>query len=214
MNQNSKYKLILGSSSPRRRELLGSLNCDFTILKPGFEEQFQPGLEPAEYVKMNAIGKLDWILNSLDCGDPVDELTDVETTLPKIVISADTIVVLRDQVLEKPTDKADAVRMLKSLSGNSHRVLTGVALGVVEPGVSGFKKWFELVKTEVTFRDVSEKEILAYVETGEPMDKAGSYGVQAIGGFLVRSIQGSYTNVVGLPLDELRKMLDEAIAGV
>ena len=127
-----------------------------------------------------------------------------EDTVP-IIISADTVVVQNDNILGKPKDKQDAFKMLKSLQGKSHFVYSGIV--VINTKTNKTKQ--ESLGTKVTFSEISDEEILEYIETKEPLDKAGSYGIQGRGGVFVKGIEGCYYNVVGLPLNKLKSMLDE-----
>ena len=175
--------LTLASASPRRRELLASLEFDFSIVIPEIDETPFPGEQSRAYAERLASEKA----HSIDADG--------------LVIAADTIVVKNGTVLGKPADKDAARRMLRSLSDASHEVITGVCLRDTDRTV------LFSVSTRVIFRPLSDQEIDAYVETGEPMDKAGAYGIQAGAAHMVRSIEGSYTNVVGLPLCELHESL-------
>jgi septum formation protein len=184
-------KFFLGSSSPRRKELLESVGLEFEIVKPEVEEKHRAGELPQAYVERNARTKGLWVR---DCP--------IATTASGnyVVIAADTIVTIDGEILEKPTDEADARRMLKMLSGRPHQVLTGVGL------FEGRSAQRTLVYTEVTtvvFKNLSPLEIDAYIKTGEPFDKSGGYAAQGRGSYMVQSIQGSYSNVVGLPTSSL-----------
>lgn len=181
-------KIVLASGSPRRRELLQRIGItDFDIRVPETEESYPGGLTPCETVeyisreKAEAAAKL--------CGE--DE----------IVITADTMVFLDDQRLGKPVDKADALRMLTDLQGRHHTVCTGVTVR------QGSRSITESESTEVYFRPAAEAELLGYIATGEPMDKAGAYGIQGRGALLVEKINGDFFNVMGLPVLRLSRML-------
>ena len=184
--------LYLASGSPRRRELLALLNVPFEVLKTEVEEQRHPEESAQEYVRRLALEKA-------QAGVKV-----APQDLP--VLGADTIVVLNGQVLEKPRDKADAQRILSALSGQQHQVITAVSLADRQDVLSA------MVVTDVTFRLLSQLEISDYIATGEPMDKAGAYGIQGKGGCFVRTITGSYHAVVGLPLVETHELLSNFIA--
>ena len=184
--------LYLASGSPRRRELLALLNVPFEVLKTEVEEQLHPEESAQEYVRRLALEKA-------QAGVKV-----APQDLP--VLGADTIVVLNGQVLEKPRDKADAQRILSALSGQQHQVITAVSLADRQDVLSA------MVVTDVTFRVLSQLEISDYIATGEPMDKAGAYGIQGKGGCFVRTITGSYHAVVGLPLVETHELLSNFIA--
>lgn len=191
-------KIILGSSSPRRRELLGGMGFQFEIIKPEFDEVQLPGEDPEVYVRRNSHSKAAWVLEEI-----------VARSGEHLVICADTIVVLNGKVYEKPTDENVACRMLGELQGQTHTVFT--ALTVARTG--GQKKIVtKLVRTAVTLSPMTPEKIISYVRSGEPMDKAGSYAIQGLGGFMVRAINGSYSNVVGLPLAELIDTLEQDFA--
>ncbi|MBC7661345.1 MAG: septum formation inhibitor Maf [Chitinophagaceae bacterium] len=187
--------LILASTSPRRKELLSYLGLPFAIVSPHTEEKHRPGESGVDYAKRNSMEKAEAVYSSRS-----------DTRAPVIAIGADTIGLLDGQVLEKPLDTDDAVCMLTQMSGRSHQVITAVSL-VGDAGDGKVHRESFAVETLVFFKQLSPAEISYYVQTKEPMDKAGSYGIQGIGGFLVRSIQGSYSNVVGLPLVELSDAL-------
>ena len=193
--ENFSSALILASTSPRRKELLGYLGVPFEVVAPQTEERQRPEEDALAYALRNALEKAEAVYRSRAGREPL------------ITIGADTIGLLDEVVLEKPKDAADAASMLARMSGRSHKVVTAVAL------VGGYegkllRKSFS-VETLVFFKQLTPQEIAYYVQTKEPMDKAGSYGIQGIGGFLVRSIQGSYSNVVGLPLVELTEALQQ-----
>lgn len=186
-----KYKIILASNSPRRRELLSGLGVDYEVkIVPGIDETYPESLNGEEIPVYIAQEKANAYRISLQ----PDEL----------VITADTIVYVDGMVLGKPVDEAGACRMLRMLSGHTHQVITGVCLTTVD-----FQKSFASV-TEVTFDMLSDEEIGYYVEKYRPMDKAGSYGVQEWIGFVgVTGLKGSYYNVMGLPVQRLYKELKE-----
>ena len=188
-----RYQLVLASSSPRRRELLSHLGYPFAVEIPDIEERRREGESALAYVQRNAREKA---LAVLAKHQPIGSA---------LVIAADTIGVIDGEVLEKPLDAADAVRMLASMSGRAHDVLTGLA---VAGGSSQSPHVAEtVVRTSVSFKSLSAHEIAYYVQTSEPLDKAGAYGIQGIGGFMVERIDGSYSNVVGLPLVELIQLI-------
>ncbi|MFZ0932072.1 MAG: nucleoside triphosphate pyrophosphatase [Syntrophobacteraceae bacterium] len=179
--------LILASESPRRKRLLLSVGVEFEVHPSRIDESVwlgesaEPGKSPAEVAERWARLKAD----SISSLHP-----------DSWILGADTIVVLDGRIFGKPSDSAEAVRMLDALGGRVHEVITGMCL--VRPGGKLCRSGS--VTTKVRFKDLSTEEIDAYVRTAEPMDKAGGYGIQGIGAFLVRSVEGSYTNVVGLPL--------------
>ncbi len=180
--------LILASQSPRRKELLGYITEDFTIKVSDADESFDPSLSPEEIAKTLASVK----------GEAVFSLYPEDT-----VISADTIVVLGERILGKPHSEQEAFSMLKSLSGKSHTVFTGVCI------LSGDKKICFAEKTEVNFCALSDDDINSYIASKEPFDKAGSYGIQGKGSVMISSINGDYYNVMGLPVARLNKALKE-----
>lgn len=188
-------KLILASGSPRRREILTDLGYSFDVKTADFDES-QVSLEkPSEGVQALALGK----------ATAAAEATSVDA--PTVFLGSDTVVAMNDAVMGKPADEEDAKAMLRSLSGKTHVVYTGVAL--VEKNERG-----EIVSnetfveaTEVTFFELSEEEIDWYVGTGEPMDKAGAYGIQGLGRVLVEGIRGDYETVVGLPAARVYRAL-------
>jgi septum formation protein len=180
-----KYKVVLASNSPRRKELLSGLGFDYEVKTlPDIDESFPEGLTEMETATYIARAKADVYRNIMQS----DEL----------IITADTIVWLDGEVMGKPVDNEDARRMLRALSGKTHQVITGVCLMTIDS-----QKAFATV-TDVTFCHLSEEEIDYYVERYRPMDKAGSYGIQEWIGFVgVESISGSYFNVMGLPIQRL-----------
>ena len=190
-------KLILASGSPRRREILTDLGYSFDVKTADFDES-QVSLEkPPEGVQALALGK----------ATAAAEETPVDT--PTVFLGSDTVVALNDVVMGKPDDEEDAKAMLRSLSGKTHVVYTGVAL--VEKNerdeIVSHETFVEA--TEVTFFDLSDEEIDWYVGTGEPMDKAGAYGIQGLGRVLVEGIRGDYETVVGLPAARVYRALRE-----
>jgi septum formation protein len=181
--------LILASSSPRRKELLENLRITFTISSSEVDESFETGLPPEEVVMQLAERKAQAVFNE----NP-----------SSFVIGADTIVVAGNEILGKPADEAEAVRTLKTLSGHQHEVYTGVA--IISP--KGMTRFYE--RTEVWFWELTDSEISAYVKTGEPLDKAGAYGIQDLGSMLVKKINGDYFAVVGLPVARTIRELKKA----
>ncbi|MCU6338810.1 Maf-like protein [Enterobacter quasiroggenkampii] len=179
--------LYLASGSPRRQELLTQLGVSFERIVTGIEEKRAEGESAQQYVSRLAREKAQAGVGS------------VPRDLP--VLGADTIVILNGEVLEKPHDADHAARMLRKLSGQTHQVMTAVALADRQHVLDC------LVVTEVTFRVLTDDDIAAYIASGEPMDKAGAYGIQGLGGCFVRKIHGSYHAVVGLPLVETYELL-------
>ncbi|MDX5629458.1 MULTISPECIES: Maf family protein [unclassified Brenneria] len=185
-------QLYLASASPRRRELLTLLDIPFSHLSVAVEERRAPNEAAESYVRRLAHEKA-------AAGVAVAPLD-----LP--VLGADTIVVLNGQVLEKPRNEAHAEQMLTQLSGQRHQVMTAVALADKHDILSS------LVVTDVVFRTLSRRDIAHYIASGEPMDKAGAYGIQGKGGCFVKSIKGSYHAVVGLPLVETEELFSNFAA--
>lgn len=196
-----KPALILGSSSPRRRELLQVVGLAYEVVKPETEEKPKPGEAPEAYVLRNAHEKGAWVAAHVESR---------ASAYPNgaLVISADTIVLLDDDMLEKPRDAADAARMLSRLSGRDHTVLSGVSLRTAATAFEPVKEVRFVVRTAVRLKALSDREIQAYIRTGEPMDKAGAYAAQGIGSYMVERIEGSYANVVGLPIAEVVARLE------
>ena len=182
-------KIVLASQSPRRKELLGRMGLEFVTQASKIDESAFDGLEARELVATLSREKAQWIARQLDG----------ET----LVIGADTVVVRDGAALGKPKDAEDAVAMLLSLSGRDHQVCTGVTV------CRGDRVLTQVEETQVTFRDLTEAEVRQYVSTGEPMDKAGAYGIQGLGGLLVEGIRGDYSNVVGLPVCRLGQLLKD-----
>ena len=181
--------IILASQSPRRRELLERMGLPFRIITPDIDERMERSLPPGELVAAISAEKAGAVAAQAGPG--------------AVVIAADTVVALDGAVLGKPADESDAARMLSALSGRTHQVFTGltVACGADVRTVSE--------ETAVTFRPLTAEEIAAYVRTGEPMDKAGAYGIQGLGALFVEGIWGDYCNVMGRPLFLLGRMLSD-----
>jgi len=187
-------RLVLASTSPRRRELLGVLGLPFEVAPSDFDEDSIPvgALKPGEWVMRLAEGKARAVAARTE-GDA-------------IVIGADTTVVLDGDTLNKPQDDADARRMLRRLSGQTHTVFTGLCLAETRNGAL-VRVASDFAQTSVTFAPLSHAVIDAYVATGEPRDKAGAYGIQGKALAFIPGIQGDYFNVVGLPLEVLYRLL-------
>ena len=180
--------IILASNSPRRRELLAQIGIrDFQILSPDVDETVEPGLSPARMVETLSLRKAQAAAGRAGAED--------------LILAADTVVALDGRVLGKPRDQEEAFAMLSALSGREHRVYTGVTV------LGGGQAATEHEETAVAFRALSPEEIRDYIATGEPMDKAGAYGIQGVGALLVQGIRGDYCNVVGLPVFRLGRML-------
>lgn len=192
MKGDRMSKFILASASPRRREILENIGLNFEVLvSEADESKIDRNLPPEMVVSELAMLKAAAVADTL-CGD-------------YFVIGADTVVSLDGKILEKPVDEADAGRMLNSLSGRTHSVYTGVCIYSTKNGMAVCK----YQKTDVTFKKLSPEKIDAYIKTKEPMDKAGSYGIQGKGSLLIEEIKGDYFNVVGLPVALLADMFSE-----
>ena len=183
---------ILASASPRRKELLGGLIGKFEILPAKGEEKCPEGATGAKLVEALATQK-------------ATEVAALPQARGKAVLGADTVVCLGDEVLGKPKDEADAERMLSALSGRAHEVYTGVCISLPQEGKPRKKIVFSDC-TKVHFYPLTRAQIRAYIETGSPMDKAGAYGIQD--GGLVERIEGSFSNVVGLPVELCKEKID------
>lgn len=179
-------KIILASASPRRRDLLSSLGWAFEVYNPQVDETPVEGESPADLCARLSVAKARDVKND-----------------DALVIAADTVVAVGGEIFGKPADEADAFKMLSVLSGKEHRVFTGVAVSF------GGKTICRVEETAVRFHSLSSGDIMAYIKTGEPMDKAGAYAVQGLGSLLVKKIDGDYFNVVGLPLQLLGNMFRE-----
>ena len=184
-------KMILASCSPRRSEILKRFNIEFEIKPSSVDEDFTEGEDPKDVVEMLALRKCRDVANRSQNGE--------------IVIAADTIVVYSDKILGKPVDKSDARKMIHSLSGKSHQVITGIAIIDLETGIESV----DCQVTDVLFRHLTDDKIERYLNTEEYVDKAGAYGIQGYGEVLVKSINGSFSNVVGLPISKLDEMLED-----
>lgn len=194
-----KKRIILGSASPRRRELLEQIGVEFEVKVSG-KEEVHYSLDPAAIVKELALMKAENVAEELGAADTQEK--------DLIVIGADTVVVLDGEILGKPKDEADAERMLKALQGRSHDVYTGVAF--LTYGRNGDKEVCSYaVGTRVFVNPMTENEIRAYIATGEPMDKAGAYGIQGRFAAYIEKIEGDYYNVVGLPVSRVYETLKE-----
>lgn len=185
-------KVVLASSSPRRREILQQIGCDFTVVTSHVEEDNRLEVTPCQLVTLHAQSK------ALAVKAKVDSDT--------VVIGADTVVVFAGQIFGKPSSVQEAKQMLMTLSGKQHEVITGVAV----VNCSTNEMWTDYSVTQVNFSVLSEGEIDRYIATGEPMDKAGAYGIQGRGSLFVDSINGCYFNVVGLPVFKLCGILKKA----
>jgi septum formation protein len=193
-DQPSANVLILASQSPRRKQFLAQLGYQFTVQASDIDERILPSELAYDYVLRLAQQKALHVFDSLNCAQ--QKVTSV--------LGSDTCVVIDNKILGKPRNEDDCIATLSSLSNRQHQVLTAIAL-VNARGLEG-----QVITTEVTFKALSKIEIQAYWLTGEPQDKAGSYGIQGIAGQFVKTINGSYSAVVGLPLYETAQLLNNA----
>ena len=180
-------KIVLASQSPRRKELLGLFHIPFTVRVADIDETMDEALSPYDAVAQVSRKKAEAVKQSED----------------ELIIAADTIVVCKGQILGKPRDEADARRMLRLLSGTDHQVMTGMTV------LKGDRCVVCTEVADVHFRDLSDTQIDAYIQTGEPMDKAGSYGIQGGAALFVEKIVGDYYNIMGLPVCRLGQILEE-----
>lgn len=188
-----KKALVLASTSPRRKELLQQVGIEFSQLKIDINEDVLANEKAQDYVERLAQQKAQAGFKQLS-------VTEQENS---VVLAADTTVVCDGVILSKPDSAADSKTILQRLSGRKHQVMTGIALQSMD------RSCHQVVTTEVEFRQLTEAEIIAYWQTGEPQDKAGSYGIQGLAAVFVKGIQGSYSNVVGLPLCETTELLKQ-----
>jgi septum formation protein len=186
--ERTQDRIVLASQSPRRRRLLENAGLRIAVVPSEVDEKRIPMCAPLDYVARLAAAKAETVAKRHPSA---------------WVIGADTIVLMGDRILNKPTSPADARRMLVRLSGSRHEVLTGISIVCGERGY----EYAQVVRTEVTFKALCAMEIDWYIDSGEPFDKAGAYAIQGMGTFLVRGIRGSYTNVVGLPVCEVIEQL-------
>ena len=185
MNRN----IVLASTSPRRKDLLQSVGIQFEIIAPSSDESLLSKENPEDYALRLSKEKALSVSQNLDGNT--------------LVIGADTIVVVDNKILGKPKDEEDAKIMLSKISGRAHHVLTAFSITKGEHEILHT----HIVGTEVIVKTLEPQEIEGYIKTGEPMDKAGAYGIQGVGAFMVKEVRGSYTNVVGLPLVEVLESL-------
>lgn len=196
MINSTQPRLILASTSPRRRELLTQAGIEFEVISPGqsgVDETPFVNEEPAQYVLRLAQAKARAGIESLTQSGRTDELW---------VLGADTTVTIHGQILEKPIDASDATRMLQLLSGKTHHVLTALAL------ISNQREESIVHSSVVQFDELSTQQIADYIASGEPFDKAGGYGIQGRGARFIKHLEGSYSGVMGLPLYELGQLLN------
>lgn len=193
LNDLKNRKVILASQSPRRRELLAGMGVEFEVMKTDVEETYDPSWSPEEIVMHLSKLKL----------SPIDMSQYPSNT---IFITCDTIVVVDGQIIGKPKDEADAKRMLRMLSGNTHTVYSGLTVATPQKQLTNYRS------TDVVFETLSDEMIQYYIDTYKPFDKAGSYGVQEwIGRVGIREVRGSFYNVMGLPTRLLWQMLEQTV---
>ena len=181
-------KIILASQSPRRIELLKEITTRFEVIPSAVEETIDPQRTPLENAIDLAVKKAQWVARN---------------NKGRFVLGADTLVVLDGEVIGKPSDRNDAHRILRRLSGREHQVITGVAI----VNDSTFK---DAAVSTVSIKPLTDEEISRYIDTGEPMDKAGAYAIQGKGAFMVSHYQGSFTNIVGLPIETVKELLQKS----
>jgi septum formation protein len=186
-------KIVLASSSPRRFELLSCLGHEIRVIKPDLDE-LMTGLMPEKLALANAEKKAHYVYDHFGIFDA------------SLIIAADTIVIFNQKIFGKPKNQEEAKTMLTTLSGHSHQVTTAFCL----IGPKG-QKHSQAVTSEVSMRKLSEEEIEAYVKSGEPFDKAGGYGVQGAGAAIIKSVSGSLTNVIGLPIEEIFSIVNNVL---
>ncbi len=191
----ANVQLILASASPRRREILKNIGLEFEVVPPDTDESMvsYEGISVGTYVQELALLKAAACARMVKCTDRT------------LIISADTVVCMEDNILGKPADKKMAFDMLKLLSGKTHSVYTGFCIMDMTTGKSECRA----CETKVRFKNITDDEIRTYIKTGEPLDKAGAYGIQGIGGIFVSGIEGDYLNVVGLPLSAVCDVLKD-----
>ena len=213
-------RLVLASASPRRRDVLRQLDLQPDVRSADVDEAYLPGETPEGHVERLARLKAETVLGSLVGTEEVAEESDPRGVRPLLVVGGDTVVVLDGRVLAKPTGASDAVSMLLALSGRTHHVLSGLAVAARgtsaaegsetgDPGGDAVRLVSGVVRTAVRMRSFDEETARRYVTTSEPMDKAGSYGIQGRGAALVAGIEGDYYSVVGFPVGLFLDLLGE-----
>ncbi len=191
MKPNQLLNITLASASPRRFQILQEHGFNTVVLPANIDEVLQKDEEARVYVTRLAREKAQAILPQVDSGTS------------DLILAADTTVVYKNHILEKPSDAADAYRMLHLLSGNTHEVYTGYALIQLPEE----RWWVDCVTTSITFHTLTEQQMRHYIESGDPFDKAGGYGIQNVFDTFVKEIKGSYYNVMGLPIEEILKKI-------
>jgi len=190
-------RIILASGSPRRKELLGKLIEKFDIITSDFDEDIikQTEKNPEELVKKLYLEKANDILSKLELKENF------------VIIAADTVVCINDEILGKPTDKNDAIQMLEKLSNNIHSVLTGMTVIINKNGIINKETVYS--KSTIYFNKLNENEIIDYINTSEPLDKAGSYAIQGIGNKFIEKYDGNYDSIVGLDTKQLKDIFEK-----
>jgi len=190
-------RIILASGSPRRKELLGKLIEKFDIITSDFDEDIikQTEKNPEELVKKLSLEKANDILSKLELKENF------------VIIAADTVVCINDEILGKPTDKNDAIQMLEKLSNNIHSVLTGMTVIINKNGIINKETVYS--KSTIYFNKLNENEIIDYINTSEPLDKAGSYAIQGIGNKFIEKYDGNYDSIVGLDTKQLKDIFEK-----
>ncbi len=189
---SNQPQIVLASGSPRRKEMLEKLGIDITVIPSSAAEDELPGESPEEHVVRLSI-------------DKAKEVAERDNVTGRWFIGSDTIVLQDNSILGKPASHEEAAKMLRSLSGSEHQVLSGYA--IIDRQTREIVA--DVVATDVRFRQLTESEIAGYIASGEPMDKAGAYAIQGMGGVFVESINGSYNNVVGMPLCQVIEVLKQ-----
>lgn len=184
------YQLILASNSPRRAEILNLAKVPYRVKTPDYHEKLLNSEKPEILVQKNSMKKVESISHLVKSG---------------LILGADTIVVLEDEILGKPQDEKEAFSMLKKLNGKWHQVYSGVAL--LNKKNSRQTTGYEV--TKVKFNTLTDSQIQDYIQTGDPLDKAGAYGIQEKGAYLVEKIEGNFDNVMGLPLNKVKELLSQ-----
>lgn len=195
--------LVLASASPRRRELLKQAGLDFIVDSAGVPETSETGEDPASFVLRLAEAKAQAVWSKRIAASPSGIVQGVDSL---VILGADTCVICQGEILGKPADHAEARRMLELLSGRTHQVLTGIAV------ITANESFADVEITQVTFNVIEEPELVYYLGTGEPLDKAGAYGIQGYAARWIPRIEGDYFNVVGLPIARTVALLAEANA--
>lgn len=197
---NKSFRLILASASPRRKEILGKLSVEFEII-PSYAEEITDKTMPSEIVKDLSHLKAWEVYNRIKDGEKTDGKKD--SFIP-VVIGSDTVVDHKGHIMGKPASEEDAFKMIKSYAGDVHQVHTGVCIII-----NGEKEYNFSVSSSVYVADMDDSEIQAYVDTGEPMDKAGGYAIQGLFAPFITRIEGDYYNIVGFPIAEVYRILKQ-----